>query len=433
MITKKNNTRAFALKILYKILYKNIFFSQALILYQKEFDEFSDNDKKYIYQLIITVLRRLGFIDKIIDIYLEKPIKNPEIKIVLEIGVAQIVYLRTPSYAAVNQTVDIIKPKFKSFRPLVNAILRKVSDRKEKHQSITSCLDNMLPTWILKRWQKNYGKKETKLIIESLLNDPYLDISINSIDKKIFDEFDKINLPNGSLRLKKYKKIPSLPMFNDGKWWIQDAAATIPANLLINKLNNLPGKKLVVDACAAPGGKSIQLLSSGLNVISIDYDKARTKTMKENFKRMNLDYNIVNTNFLNWDSFDLNISGILLDAPCSGTGTLRRNPDIIWNRKKNEIQSLSNIQIKLLKHSFKVLKSGGTLVYTVCSIEPEEGLNIAKKVATWSGIKLSKITYEEIPKLQKSITKEGFIQILPHYWNEFGGLDGFFIARFEKK
>ena len=123
----------------------------------------------------------------------------------------------------------------------------------------------------------------------------------------------------------------------------------------------------------------------------------------------------------------------MLDAPCSGTGTLRRNPDIIWNRKKNEIQSLSNIQIKLLKHSFKVLKSGGTLVYTVCSIEPEEGLNIAKKVATWSGIKLSKITYEEIPKLQKSITKEGFIQILPHYWNEFGGLDGFFIARFEKK
>ena len=154
--------------------------------------------------------------------------------------------------------------------------------------------------------------------------------------------------------------------------------------------------------------------------------------MVKNFNRMNLKHNIINTNFLNWEPTNLDISAILLDAPCSGTGTFRRNPDIIWHRKKSDIMKLSEIQMKLLEHSFKILKVGGTLVYTVCSIEPEEGINVAKKILNLPNIKLSKITSEEIPKLKESITNEGFVQILPHYWSEFGGLDGFFITRFEK-
>ena len=430
---KKNNTRAFCLKILYKILHKNVFFSDALIKYQNEFDEFNDNDKKYIYQLVVTLIRRLGYIEKIINLYLEKPIRNPEIKIVLQIGVAQIIYMRTPNYAAVNQTVEIIRPKLKTFKPLVNAILRKVINNQQDYIHTINSTDHMLPAWILNKWKRNYGNETTELIIKSILSEPYLDISIDFSQTKIFKKFNAKLLPNGSIRLRKHNKISSLPMYKEGNWWVQDAAATIPANLLLNRINNNRKKKLVIDACAAPGGKSIQLLRSGLNVFSIDHDKKRIETMVKNFNRMNLKHNIINTNFLNWEPTNLDISAILLDAPCSGTGTFRRNPDIIWHRKKSDIMKLSEIQMELLEHSFKILKVGGTVVYTVCSIEPEEGINIAKKILNLPNIKLSKITSEEIPKLKESITNEGFVQILPHYWSEFGGLDGFFIARFEKK
>ena len=430
---KKNNTRAFCLKILYKILHKNVFFSDALIKYQNEFDEFNDNDKKYIYQLVVTLIRRLGYIEKIINLYLEKPIRNPEIKIVLQIGVAQIIYLRTPNYASVNQTVGIIRPKLKTFKPLVNAILRKVINNQKDYIHIINSTDHMLPAWILNKWKRNYGNETTELIIKSILSEPYLDISIDFSQTKIFKKFNAKLLPNGSIRLRKHNKISSLPMYKEGNWWVQDAAATIPANLLLNRINNNRKKKLVIDACAAPGGKSIQLLRSGLNVFSIDHDKKRIETMVKNFNRMNLKHNIINTNFLNWEPTNLDISAILLDAPCSGTGTFRRNSDIIWHRKKSDIMKLSEIQMELLEHSFKILKVGGTVVYTVCSIEPEEGINIAKKILNLPNIKLSKITSEEIPKLKESITNEGFVQILPHYWSEFGGLDGFFIARFEKK
>ncbi|PPR79476.1 MAG: Ribosomal RNA small subunit methyltransferase B [Alphaproteobacteria bacterium MarineAlpha2_Bin1] len=433
MKIKKNDTRSFALKILYNILHKNIFFSDALIRYENDFEEFNDKDKKYIYQLIITVIRRLGYIERIINLHLQKPIKNPEIKIVLGIGVAQIIYLRTPDYAAVNQTVNIIKPKLNSFKPLVNAILRKIAKNQEKYFNITNSTKHMLPSWILKKWEKNHGENNTKLIIKSLLSEPYIDISIKTSENKIFEQLNTQVLPNGTIRLKNHYKISSLPKYREGNWWVQDAAATIPGSLLINKLKNNPDKKLVIDACAAPGGKSIQLLRSGLEVISIDRNKERINTMIKNLKRMNLTYNIIDNNFLNWNPTSLDISGILLDAPCSGTGTLRRNPDIIWSRKKRDIENLSRIQIKLLKHSLKILRPGGTLVYAVCSIEPEEGINIARKALSWPNVELSKISDEELPKLEESITKEGFVQILPHYWSEFGGLDGFFIARFEKK
>ena len=222
-------------------------------------------------------------------------------------------------------------------------------------------------------------------------------------------------------------------MYNQGKWWVQDAAATIPANLLINKLNNIKDLGIVIDACAAPGGKSTQLLSAGFNVISIDHDKKRISIMKNNLIRMGLTHSIVNTDYLKWKHSNKNISGILLDAPCSGTGTLRRNPDIMWHRERSDIMKLSDIQTKLLKHSLNLLEAGGVAVYSVCSIEPEEGINIARKAISWPNIKISKISADEMPKLGNSITKEGFVQILPHYWNDFGGLDGFFIARFEKK
>ncbi len=433
MITTKNNTRMFALKILYKIFHKKIFFSEALALYETDFDEFSSRDKKYIYQLVHTVLRKKGYIDKILNLYVEKPLRNPEVKLILRIGIAQIIFLRTPSYAAVNHTVEIIKPKLKSFKPLVNAVLRKVSKNTKNYIDIIDNPEYMLPLWISKKWKKNYGEITTKSIIKSLTNEPYLDITIKKCNNKIFNDYDPVALPNNSLRLKKFNKISSLPMYNQGKWWVQDAAATIPANLLINKLNNIKDLGIVIDACAAPGGKSTQLLSAGFNVISIDHDKKRISIMKNNLIRMGLTHSIVNTDYLKWKHSNKNISGILLDAPCSGTGTLRRNPDIMWHRERSDIMKLSDIQTKLLKHSLNLLEAGGVAVYSVCSIEPEEGINIARKAISWPNIKISKISADEMPKLGNSITKEGFVQILPHYWNDFGGLDGFFIARFEKK
>ncbi|MAR78926.1 MAG: hypothetical protein CMM18_01710 [Rhodospirillaceae bacterium] len=433
MKKNKNSTRAFALKILYKILHKKIFFSDAIALYENNFDQFSDRDKKYIYQLVHTVLRKKGYIDKIINLYLEKPLKNPEIKLILKIGIAQIVFLRTPGYAAVNHTVEIIKPKLKPFKPLVNAILRKISDNENIYKDIIDNTIYILPDWILKRWQKNYGERTTKLITKSLTNEPYLDITINKNQNKIFREYNPTVLPNSSLRLKKFSKISSLPMYDQGRWWVQDASATFPANLLINKLHNLKKIGVILDTCAAPGGKTIQLLSAGFDVISIDHDIKRINIMKNNLIRMRLNHSIVSTNYLEWKPKSNNISGILVDAPCSGTGTLRRNPDIMWNREKHEILKLSNIQTKLLQHSLSLLQTGGILVYSVCSIEPEEGINIARKAMNWPNISVSKISADEMPKLEDSITKEGFAQILPHYWSDFGGLDGFFIARFEKK
>ena len=153
--------------------------------------------------------------------YLEKPIRNPEIKIVLQIGVAQIIYMRTPNYAAVNQTVEIIRPKLKTFKPLVNAILRKVINNQQDYIHIINSTDHMLPAWILNKWKRNYGNETTELIIKSILSDPYLDISIDFSQTKIFKKFNAKLLPNGSIRLRKHNKISSLPMYKEGNWWVQ--------------------------------------------------------------------------------------------------------------------------------------------------------------------------------------------------------------------
>ncbi len=433
MNLKDKNTRSFAKKILYNILYRSIFFSDAFFIHKKEFEEFSDNDKKYIYQLVFTVLRRSGQINKIINLYTKKPIKNPEVNLILKLGVAQILFLRTPNYASVNQTVELVKNNLKPFRPLVNAVLRKISDNINNFDEILNDPNNTLPTWLLKKWRAYFGKDITTSIAESILSEPYIDITKKISKEKIFSDLNTITLPNDTIRIIKAQKISDLPSYHEGRWWVQDAAASIPATLLINKMKKIKDKSIVLDVCAAPGGKTAQLINAGLDVISVDKNKSRVNLMKENLKRLDFNTSVICSNFLNWKPDYTNVKGILLDAPCSGTGTLRKNPDIIWNRDKSEISKLSNLQIKLIKHSLKILRPGGYLVYSVCSIEPEEGINIAKKVALWANVKLSFIKSYEMPELQESITTDGFAQVLPFYWKNLGGLDGFFIARFEKK
>jgi 16S rRNA (cytosine967-C5)-methyltransferase len=237
-------------------------------------------------------------------------------------------------------------------------------------------------------------------------------------------------LPTGSLRLPLDGLIESLPGFAEGAWWVQDAAAALPARLL----GDVAAKR-VIDLCAAPGGKTAQLVQAGAEVTAVDRSPARNKRLHENLARLDLAAQIVVADAAEWthDAFD----AVLLDAPCTATGTIRRHPDIAWLKQEQDITTLTALQDRLLRRATSLLKPGGTLVYCTCSLEPEEGeLAIARLLAGESALRRAPIMGSEVAGRAELITPAGDLRTLPchlpHADPRMAGMDGFFAARLIK-
>src|SRR6202795_3304272 len=334
----------------------------------------SDRDRALMRRLVATILRRLGTLGHVLSRLLDRGISTdaPPGEGALFIGAAQILWMDVPDHAAVDLSVRLVqsdRPAAK-YAGLVNAVLRRCA--REGQPLIDEVKSQTLdvPPWLLSRWIAHYGESAAREIAVALSYEPSLDITVKADAEQWASRLHGEMLPTGTVRTLLQGSVTMLPGFAEGQWWVQDAAAALPARLF----GDLAGKT-IVDLCAAPGGKTAQLALAGARVTAVDRSPNRMARLRENFARLALEAEAVVSDAGEWQGgkdgggFD----GILVDAPCTSTGTIRRHPDVAWLRQEVDIAPLVGLQKRLLEKAVTLLKPGGTLVYCTCSLEPEGG------------------------------------------------------------
>jgi 16S rRNA (cytosine967-C5)-methyltransferase len=381
-------------------------------------------DRAFARALVMATLRWLGPIDTALQARLKKA--PPErIVNVLRLGAAQLLVLKTPAHAAVGATVDLAAAQ-KGGAPLkglVNAVLRGLT----REPPEMSDPDLMAPTWLAARWRSAYGAENAAAIAAMIGEEPATDVTPQDPGDtaELAGALEGEVLPGGNVRVGLKGEVSAWPGFEDGRWWVQDASASVPARLLEVQ----PGQA-AVDLCAAPGGKTLQLAAAGAKVVAVDRSAGRIKRVSENLKRTGLGAEVVVADAAEWNdgrTFD----AVLLDAPCSATGTFRRHPDVLWVASPADVPKLAMVQSKLLDSAARRTKPGGRLVYCVCSLEWEEGENqIAAFLARNRAFALEPIAAGEGGAPEASLRADGTLRILPHHLP--GGTDGFYIARMRR-
>lgn len=393
----------------------------------ESFRALEGRDRGFARALVTAGLRRLGGLNAVLSHFLERPLPEsaPHARALLHLGAAQLLVLGTPAHAAVGETVETANSmrEARGFAKLMNAVLRKVA---REGAAILEALPPGadLPPWLYARWRAAYGS-EAPSIARALLAEPPLDITPKQGAEALAGELQGIVTPTGSVRLAEHGAVDALPGFGDGAWWVQDAAAALPARLL----GDVRGKR-VLDLCAAPGGKTLQLAAAGAHVTAVDKSAPRLERLRENLARTKLSADIVCADALAFRS-ETPFDAILLDAPCTATGTLRRHPDVAWLRRPTDIRALAELQSQLLAACAPLLKPGAYLVYAVCSLEPEEGLGVISE-ALRNGWTRAPLAPNAIPGANAFITEDGDLRTLPSHWPEIGGLDGFYAARLRR-
>ena len=402
----------------------------------KEFTALSQRDRAFVRMLVTTVVRRLGQIDDLIRRSLSKPdqpLNPPILEYILRLGVAQLVFMNIPDHAAVNTSVLLAEVEgHVRLKGFVNAILRRIAAEGSEWVSKQDVPRLNTPEWLLKNWIQDYGLRTALEIAMSNLHEAALDITLK--DPRQIEHWASTlgatRLPTGGLRLTQSKMVPDLPGFEDGMWWVQDAAASLPAQLLGTNIDGAT----VVDLCAAPGGKTAQLASMGAQVIALDRSAKRIQRLQANMKRMRLGHS-VRTEIADasvWKSRE-KFPFILLDAPCSATGTIRRNPDVMLMKTEADLNSLVELQSRLLDNALDMLQPGGILVYCTCSLQKCEGENqIERVIDRRRDVDRVPIQVSEVGEMRDFVTPRGDVRILPTYMEELGGIDGFFIARLSR-
>jgi 16S rRNA (cytosine967-C5)-methyltransferase len=373
--------------------------------------------------------RRLGTIRQAIGGRLARglPRHAGNLEAILIAAAAQILLLEVPDHAAVDAAVEIAKADTRTapFAGLVNAVLRKIAAATADILAAEPLAD--VPPWLAERWLKTYGVEVTQAIAAAHRQEPSLDITTKAEPAAWAERLDGVLLPTGSIRLRGHAAVPTLPGYEEGQWWVQDAAAALPARLLGVK----PGER-VADLCAAPGGKTAQLAAAGADVLAVDRSPQRLKRLAANMARLNLQVTARAADVLAID--EAPFDAILLDAPCTATGTIRRHPDVPWTKTPDDLAKLAALQGRLLDKAVGLLKPGGRLVYSTCSLEPEEGEEQIRGVlARAPGLERSPVTAQEAAGLDRAITPEGDLRLLPFFLPDetprLAGIDGFFIAR----
>ena len=390
-------------------------------------------DRAQARRIIAMVLRRLGELDAQIADCLDRPLagRHARVRNILRVGTAELLFLKTPAHAAVDAAVhQAARYRRGAFKGLVNAVLRRIGRKPESRESTHAPGEINTPDWMLTRWREIYGADTAREITDAHLVEPTLDLTLSkrADPAEWAAKLDAEILPGGTLRRKTGGRVAELPGFEDGIWWVQDVAASLPAKLLRND-----AEARVIDLCAAPGGKTLQLTDRGAAVTAVDISTGRGAALQENLARTGLKAKIVCADASQWHPDQL-VDAVLLDAPCTATGTIRRHPDILWRRHAGDITSATRLQDRLLNAAISMVAPGGTIVYTVCSLEPEEGpARIEALLASGAPVTLDPISPDEWPELDgldpAAITPAGTLRTLPCHWSERGGMDGFFATR----
>jgi 16S rRNA (cytosine967-C5)-methyltransferase len=433
--SQKNNinnegtyTRKKAIEILIEILHNKKPLDNAFEISIKKSSHFSkltSEDKSFCRLLVSTTLRNLTSIDSLLKKFLSKPLDKTPLKVlmILRINIAQSFFLKTPDHAVVNTSVELCGKKWKG---LINGVSREILRNKTKANKYLDD-SNKVPNWLLNRWKKDWKKNYNNIISGHLVLNPPIDIHVKNNTDQWAKKLSGKKIGNNSIRLYRSGLISKLDGYEEGEWWVQDYSSQIPVALL-----NIKNKDEVLDLCAAPGGKTAQLISLGAKVTSVDDNKKRILRLEQNLKRLNYNASIKNEDIKNFSS-DKSWSKIILDAPCSSTGTLRKNPEIMYQKKEEDIFSLAKLQSDLLDASWRLLKKDGILVYCTCSLEKEEGeYQIENFIKRKKNSILDKINTQEIDKKLKVSNKNKWLRIFPNSLDFEGGNDGFFIARIKK-
>lgn len=392
-------------------------------------------DRAFAQLLASTVIRRSGVLQAVIASCLEKPLseKHAEVGILLLTGAAQLLFLSTPPHAAISLAVDHCRlvPGGARLDKLVNAVLRRVARDGPAHLASLDAVKVNIPHWMWKRWHDAYGEHAARQIAAASLDEAALDISVKSEPASWAERLGGTLLPTGSIRLDAGGRIEDLPGFQEGAWWVQDLGAAIPARLL----GDVAGLR-VADLCAAPGGKTAGLAAAGALVTAVDISKSRLLRVAENLKRLGLEAQLIAADICAAappEPFD----AVLLDAPCTATGTIRRHPDILRLKRESDVAALAALQAKMLDRASAMLKPGGLLVYCTCSLEPEEGVEQIEQLlvrdTSLSRVPVSATEFDGDPAW---ITAAGDLRTLPFHAvganTTITGLDGFYAARLRK-
>ena len=425
-------TRICAVSMLDDVLQRK----QALdqVLEQNDvFKSLPSRDKAFTRMMVSTALRRLGQIDDLIEKAVEKEApRNVTLQNILRLGVTQVAFMDVPDHAAVDTSVGLAENLgMERQKAFVNGVLRTITrvgrewlERQDEGRLNT-------PEWLLKIWIEDYGLGMAAQIAAANLSEAPLDITIKDEGSRNFwaSNFKATEMTTGTLRKTSGGNVTEMHGFDEGHWWVQDASAAIPARLM----GDVQGQE-VLDLCAAPGGKTLQLAAMGAHVVALDRSANRLKRLSQNIERMGLGecVEIVAADASTWQPKEP-APYILLDAPCSATGTVRRHPDVMHLKSPKDIAGLESIQTRIFENAFEMLMPGGVLVYCTCSLQKSEGEDqVAALLAKYANASRLPITAAELGGFDEAITEEGDLRILPFHQAALGGMDGFYIARLTK-
>jgi 16S rRNA (cytosine967-C5)-methyltransferase len=370
-------------------------------------------DRAAAHRIAAAVLRRAGTLDAVLEPFLRREPPAP-VRHVLRLGTAQLLLLETPAHAAVATSVALARARgLAPFAGLVNAVLRKVA---AAGPAVLEGLDGPrldTPPWLWSSWGA-----DARAIATAHETEAPLDLTLRGPAPP-----DGEALPTGSVRFPAGTRVTELPGFAEGAFWVQDAAAALPAQLLAVR----PGER-VADLCAAPGGKAAQLAAAGAIVTAVEQNPARLGRLRENLARLQLEATVVQADATSWRPPEP-VDAVLLDAPCSATGTIRRHPDVPYLKRPRDLVALTAQQDALIANAASMLRPGGRLIYAVCSLQPEEGpQRVAAAIA--AGLRHDPFTFSELAMLPEARTVDGCLRTHPAMWPDRGGMDGFYAARF---
>lgn len=386
-----------------------------------------------------TVLRRQGELEHVLNAFLERPLPADKGRLwpILLTGAAQLVCLGMPAHAVVDLSVEATRRDRGAhrFAKLVNAVLRRVAERGPQMLAVQDGMRLNIPDWLWQRWSAAYGAESARRIAESSLTEAALDVTVKPGGDGSDAWAQRLGghlLPTGSIRLAQHGRVEDLPGYADGAWWVQDAAAA----LVTRTAGEVAGRQ-VADLCAAPGGKSAALAAAGAHVTAVDVSAPRLGRLRENLARLRLEAEVVEADAATWApgcAFDV----VVLDAPCTATGTIRRHPDILRLKHSEDVVRMAGLQRRMLAHAASLVRPGGLLVYSTCSLEPEEGaLQVAAFLADRPEFERMPITPPEIGGEPDWLTPLGEIRTLPFHMHldppGLSGLDGFYVARLRRE
>lgn len=379
-------------------------------------------DRALVRAIVNTALRHLPRIEHALGMLLDGPLPQGARSLhhVLVVGAAQMLYLYVPDHSAVDLAVEQAHrdPRNKRFVKLVNAVLRRLGREKDAVLDAVSGIP-VLPKWFYSRLSKVYGEDAAQRMAQAQLIPSVIDLTVKSNPEGWAEKLNGQVMPNGTVRLGSFEgSVSALEGFDQGEWWVQDFSASMPVRLM----GDLKGKR-VADLCAAPGGKTAQLILSGATVTALDQSGNRLKRLRENLGRLQMQAELVETNMLKFQPTEL-FDAVLLDAPCSSTGTLRKHPDVCWTKDEKDIAKLAGLQEQMLRHAITLVKPGGIVVFSNCSLDPSEGEEmVARVLASETSLERVPVTVDAFPGMEIAVNPDGDLRTTP---DMFGGVDGFY-------